>query len=179
MPSTMGSAVATRGAWSRQVWTLIVALTAVGLAGIVIAFLGFFVTGEHGFATGGCAMAGARFFLVGFLALLVLVFVGLNGVLASVGSILLWRRSRWGPLLLIPSNFLTMAAFVYLPVHQGQVVWTAVVLWFAAAPACAVGLLMWALWTRARARERVVELIVLGLIGLPLVALYVAGISRD
>jgi hypothetical protein len=59
------------------------------------------------------------------------------------------------------------------------VVWAAVVLLFAAAPLCAVGLLLWALWTRANARERVVELLVLGLIGLPLVALYVAGINGD
>jgi hypothetical protein len=40
-------------------------------------------------------------------------------------------------------------------------------------------LLIWALWTRARGSERVIELIVLGLIGLPLVALYVAGVDRD
>jgi hypothetical protein len=162
-----------------MVWTLVVALTAIGLAGLLPAFLGFFVTSERGFATGGCAMAGAGFLLVVFLALLLLVFVALNGVLASIGSILLWRYSRWGPLLMIPSNFLTMAVFVYLPVHQGQVVWTAVVLLFAAAPAGAVGLLIWALWTRAAVRERLVELIVLGLIGLPLLTLYVAGVSRD
>ena len=46
-------------------------------------------------------------------------------------------------------------------------------------PLARVGLLLWALWTRANARERVVELLVLGLIGLPLVALYVAGINGD
>jgi hypothetical protein len=117
--------------------------------------------------------------LVSIAALVVLVFVGLIGVMASIGSVLFWRRRRWGPLLLIPSNLLAMAFFDFSPVYQGQVVWAAVVLVFAAAPACAVALLLWALLTRANARERVVELLVLGLIGLPLIALYIAGINGD
>jgi hypothetical protein len=179
MPSTMESpAVSTRGSWSRQVWALVVALTAIGVAGIVVDFVGFFAASGRGIA-GGCALGGLAFFLVSFAALLVLIFIGLVGVMAAIGSILFWRRQRWGPLLLIPSNLLTMAFFDFSPVYQGQVVWAAVVLLFAGAPLCAVGLLVWALWTRARGRERVVELVVLGLIGLPLLALYVAGINAD
>jgi hypothetical protein len=174
----MEAAVSTRGGWNRVVWSFVVALTAIGLVGILVDFVGFFVASGHGIS-GGCALGGVAFFLVSIAALVVLVFVGLIGVMASFGSVLFWRRRRWGPLLLIPSNLLTMAFFDFSPVYQGQVVWAAVVLLFAAAPLCAVGLLLWALWTRANARERVVELLVLGLIGLPLVALYVAGINGD
>jgi hypothetical protein len=174
----MESAVSTRGGWSRVVWSLVVALTAIGLVGIVVDFVGFFAASGHGIS-GGCAMGGVAFFLVSIAALVVLTFVGLIGVMASIGSVLFWRRRRWGPLLLIPSNLLAMAFFDFSPVYQGQVMWAAVVLLFAAAPLCAVGLLVWALWTRARGRERIVELVVLGLIGLPLVALYVAGINLD
>jgi hypothetical protein len=174
----MESAVPPRGGWSHIVWSLVVALTAIGLVGIFVDFVGFFVASGHGIS-GGCALGGVAFIIVSIAALVVLVFVGSIGVMASIGSVLFWRRRRWGPLLLIPSNLLAMAFFYFSPVYQGQFVWAAVVLLFAAAPACAVGLLLWALWTRANARERVVELVVLGLIGLPLVALYVAGVNGD
>jgi hypothetical protein len=176
MPSEMEPAMSIPGGWSRKVATLVLTLTATGLVGIPVAFVGFFVTSGP---MGGCALGGTAFFLVAFIALLMLIFVALVGALASFGSFFLWRRSRWGPLLMIPSNFLTMAGFIYLPVHEGQVVWTTVVVLFATAPACAVGLLLWALWTRARGTERVIEVIVLGLIGLPLVALWVAGVNSD
>jgi hypothetical protein len=178
MPSTMEPVVSIPGGWSRKVWSLVVALTAIGLVGILVDFVGFFAASGHGIS-GGCAGGGVAFFLVSIAALVVLVFVGLIGVMASIGSVLFWRRRRWGPLLLIPSNFLTMAFFDFTSVYEGQLVWAAVVLLFAAAPACAAGLLLWALWTRASGRERVVQLFVLGLIGLPLVALYVAGINSD
>jgi hypothetical protein len=178
MPSTMHTAVSVRGGWSRKLWAVVVALTAIGVAGILVDFVGFFAASGRGIS-GGCALGGLAFFLVSFAALLVLIFVGLVGVMAAIGSIFFWRRQRWGPLLLIPSNLLTMAFFDFSPVYQAQVVWAVVVVLFAAAPLCAVGLLVWALWTRSQARERVVDLVVLGLIGLPLVALYVAGINLD
>jgi hypothetical protein len=176
MPSTVGAAVSMPGAWSRKVWISVVALTAIGLVGTLVTFVGFLVSGPW---IGGCGGVGILIFVLFVIALALLGFVALNGVLASIGAILLWRRSRWGPLLMIPSNFLTMAAFVYLPVQSGQVVWAAVVLLSGAAAACAVGLLLWALWTRERGVERVVELIVLGLIALPLVAIYVVGVDHD
>jgi hypothetical protein len=172
----MEPAISMPGAWSRKVWTSVVALTGIGLVGTLVTFVGFLVSGPW---VGGCGGVGILIFVLFVIALALLGFVALNGVLASIGAILLWRRSRWGPLLMIPSNFLTMAAFVYLPVQSGQVVWAAVVLLSGAAAACAVGLLLWALWTRERGVERVVELIVLGLIALPLVATYVVGVDHD
>jgi hypothetical protein len=166
------------GPQRRKLWTLIASLTAVGLAGVVIEVVGFFVAAGNGFG-GGCAMAGIGFLMVLVSAVVVLFFVGLVGVLASLGLALFWRGSLWGPGLLIASNFLAMAFYALAPVYPGQVAWAATVLVLASAPAFAVVLLLPGLLSHGTIRLRVLELAVLGLIGLPLVWLWVGGVSSD
>ena len=166
------------GPQHRKLWILIAGLTAVGLAGVVIDFDGLFVAAGNGFG-GGCAMAGMGFLIVVLGTVVVLIFVGLVGGLASLGLALLWRGSLWGPGLLIASNFLAMAFYAWAPVGPGQVAWAATVLVLASAPALAVLLLLPALVSHGRIGVRALELVVLGLIGLPLVWLWVGGVNAD
>lgn len=153
-------------------------MTAVGLAGVLVDFIGFFVAAGHGFG-GGCALAGMGFLLIVFGLVLVLIFLGLVGSLASLGLALFWRGSLWGPALLIASNLLSMAFYAWSPVYPGQAGWAGAVLVLASVPAVAVLLLLPALVSRGRIRVRVVELVVLGLIAVPLVWLWVGGVIAD
>jgi hypothetical protein len=54
-----------------------------------------------------------------------------------------------------------------------------ILLLFGAAPAVAVVVLAWALLSQGTGRTRIVELVVLGLIALPLASAYVYGINAD
>jgi hypothetical protein len=172
----MESARPNRGAWSRQLWIAVATVTAIGLVGAVVDFLGLFAASGQGFA-GGCGGFGGVLFI---LILLVLIVLGMMGALAAVGLFLFWRRLRWGPLLLVPSNLLVMGFFGWSsPVYPGQVVWAVVIVLLGAAPAIAVVLLVWPLLTRGRLWVRVTEFVVLGLIALPLVWLYVSGLTND
>ena len=169
--------VATDGGWSRLNWALVAILTAVGLAGILVDFVAFFAI--HGPLTGGCAFGGVAAALMIIALLLVLAYAGFAGALALTGLIFFWRRSRWGPRLLIPSNLLSMAFFFWSPVNPGQVDWVAILVLLAAAPAVAVAMLVWPLLSRAAPRVWIVELVVLLVIALPLVAAYIYGIETD
>jgi hypothetical protein len=166
------------GPQRRKFWILIAGLTAVGLAGAVIDIVGLFVADGYGFG-GGCAMAGIGFLMTVVSAVTVLFLLGLVGVLASLGLALFWRGSLWGPGLLIASNFLAMAFYAWAPVYPGQVAWAATVLVLASAPALAVALLLPGLVSHGTIRVRVLEFVVLGLIGLPAVWLWVGGVSSD
>ena len=164
------------GAWSRKVWVWVVALTAIGLAGAVVDFFGGI------YADGGRIGTGCG----GGIGILLLVYFGLAliwgfvCVLASVGAFLLWRRSRWGPLLLIPVDLLCMYVIgSYQSVFPGQLIWGGVVVLLATAPAVAAGLLVWLLWTRGRLWVRVLELVILGAIAVPLLWTYPSGLSSD
>src|ERR1700730_2758853 len=171
----MEAARSNRGAWSRQVLIVLTALSVIGLIGMAIDFLGAFAAFPlHG---GGCGgMAGV---LLLFLVM-ILIALALIGGLALVGLILLWARSRWGPLLLVPSNLLVMGFFGWWnPVNKGQLAWATALLILAAAPAIAAALGLWPLLTRGRLWVRAIELVILGLIALPLVQLFIAGITVD
>ena len=174
----MEAAKPTQGMRRRTLWIVVAGFTAVGLAGVVVDFIGFFAAAGHGFG-GGCALAGMGFILIVVGLVLVLTFVGVVGSLASLGLALFWRGSLWGPALLIATNFLAMAFYAWSPVYPGQVMWAGVVLALASAPAIAVVLLLPALVSRGRIRVRVLELVVLVLIGVPLVWLWVGGVSAD
>jgi hypothetical protein len=174
----MDAARPKRGPQGRTLWILVAGLTAAGLAGVVVDFLGLFVAAGHGFG-GGCALAGMGFLLILIGLVLVVIFVGLVGSVASLGLALLWRGSLWGPALLIASNLLSMAFYAWSPVYAGQVVWAGAVVVLAIAPAVAVVVLLPALVSRGRIRVRVLELVVLGLIAVPLVWLWVGGLAAD
>jgi hypothetical protein len=171
----MESAGSNRGAWSRRLLIVLTALTIIGLIGMAIDFLGAFAAFPlHG---GGCGgMAGV---LLLFLVM-ILIAMALIGGLALVGLILLWERSRWGPLLLVPSNLLAMGFFGWWnPVNKGQLVWATTLLILAAAPAIAAALALWPLLTRGRLWVRAIETLILGLIALPLVQLFIGGMTVD
>jgi hypothetical protein len=160
------------------VWFVVATLSAIGLVGILLIFVGF--VASLGPVTGGCGLGPALgLFLLALAAALVLVYFGLAGGLAATGLILFRRHSRWGPRLLIPANLLAMAFFYWSPVSPGQVAWVVILLLFGAAPAVAVVVLAWALLSQGTGRTRIVELVVLGLIALPLASAYVYGINAD
>jgi hypothetical protein len=163
--------------WSRTVWIAVTVLTLTGMLGVAVDFLAFFAI--HGPLTGGCAMAGVGFVLMLFAVLLVGGYLVLIGGLASGGLILFWRRSKWGPRLLIPANLLSLAFFYWPPLDPGQVVWASVLLVLAAAPAAAVVLLFWALLADGSGVVRVADLLVFGLIALPLAWAGLMGLSSD
>lgn len=173
----MESASLRRGAWSRRLWILVASLTVIGLVGTAVDFLGgMFVASGHGLGVGCGGMVGVLFLLI----LLVLIILGLIALLASVGLGLFWRKSRWGPLLLVSSNLFAMGVFGWIPpVYPGQLLWAAVILMLASAPAIAVVLLVWPLMTRGRLWVRGVELVVLGLLAIPVVCLYASGLKYD
>jgi hypothetical protein len=111
----------------------------------------------------------------------VLIYVAVVGLIALIGVIFSWRRSRWGPRLLIPSNLLSMAFCYWTPLspgtHGGHADWAAVLLLLGAAPAIAVALLVWALVSRVNWPVWVAELVVLGVIALPAVSAYSIGMG--
>lgn len=156
-------------AWSRQLWFVVAALTAMGLIGT-----GLLLVALLGWIHGGCG-GGAVILLAVWLGLAVaIVFIG--GV-AGTGLVLFWLRNRWGPLVLIVSNAMATGFIGWIGGIPAPLLW--VVLPLAAAPVVAIGLLVWPLLTRGRTRVKVVELVVLGLLALPFVWLYVAGMPQE
>jgi hypothetical protein len=165
----------TWGAWSAWHSTRVVSLTAIGLVGAVVDLVGLLVANPpHGCAAGIGFAA-----MVGFMAI-ILVALGLVAVLAILGTVFLYRRSRWGPLLMVPANLLTMGFFGWwTPVYPGQLAWAAVVVMLAATPALAVALLVAPLLSRDRLRVRLIELALLGALALPVAWLFVSGMAFD
>lgn len=157
-------------------WIAVTVLTAIGMVGVGVDFLGL-LGGRP--LTGGCAMAGVAAILMLIGVLLVLGYLLLIGGLATGGLILFWRRSGWGPRLLIPANLLAMAFFILPPVGPGYVGWAAVLVLLAAAPTAAVVLLFWALLSRGSEATRIADLVVLGAIALPLAWACFSGLSAD
>ena len=156
---------------------LVTVLTGIGMIGVGVDFLAFFAI--LGPLSGGCAMAGVAAILMGLIVLVALGFFGLIAGLASLGLILWWRRSKWGPRLLIPANLLSMAFFYWSPVSPGQVAWASVLVLLGIAPAAATVLLFWALVSRGPGPGRVADVLVLGLIALPLALGYAYVIRAD
>lgn len=165
----------TRGAWGTWFSTVVAGLTAIGLVGAVVDLVGLLVANPpHGCAAG--------IGLAAMLGMTAVVFVGLSfvGVLAAVGTIFLYQRSRWGPLLMVPANLLTMGFFGWwTPVYPGQLAWAAVIVLLTAPPALAVALLVVQLLSRDGLRVRPIQFVWLAALAIPLGWLYVAGMAYD
>jgi hypothetical protein len=73
-----------------------------------------------------------------------------------------------------------MGLYGWAPViSPGQLLFAVVVLLFAAAPAIAGALVLWPLLTRGRLWVRAIEIVIIAAIALPLVRLYIAGVTSD
>lgn len=177
----MQAATPTGDAWSRWTWGVVTVLTGLGLFGILVAFASFFAV--LGPLRGGCAFGGIAAILMLVAGLVVLVYLALVGLLALLGVIFFWRRSRWGPRLLIPSNLLSMVVFYLSPFSPdgrgGHAEWAVALVLFAVAPAVAAGLLLWALQSSGSWKVRIVELAVLAVIAVPSVSGWFYGLEVD
>jgi hypothetical protein len=153
---------------------VVATLTVIGLVGPVILFLvGTAINPPQAQTCGNPGAAVYVLFLIG-----VALFV-LAGV-AALGLWIFWYRSLWGPLILVACNLLMMGLYGWAPViSRGQLLFAVVVLLFAAAPAIAGALVLWPLLTRGRLWVRAIEIVIIAAIALPLVRLYVAGVTSD
>jgi hypothetical protein len=160
-------------------WIVVFTLTGIGGVGMIVEFVSYFAI--LGPLTGGCANGGLAGVLMLIAGVAVLIYVAVVGLIALIGVIFFWRRSRWGPRLLIPSNLLSMAFCYWTPLspgtHGGHADWAIILLLFGAAPAIAVGLLVWALLSRVSLPVWIAEAVVLGLIALPTVTGYTYGMG--
>jgi hypothetical protein len=171
----MSTAQPEAGRRNRKLWVVVATLTAIGLVGPVIVFLvGTAIISPSQAHT--CGSAGGAVFilsLIGF-ALYVLAAV------AALGLWIFWYRSLWGPPILVACNLLMMGLYGWAPViSPGQLLFAVVVLLFAAAPAIAGALVLWPLLTRGRLWVRAIEIVIIAAIALPLVRLYIAGVTSD
>ncbi len=172
----VSTASPTTGAWSRKLWFWAVGLTAAGLLGVLVAFFGG-ASASGTRLTPGCG--GGIGILFVFLFVLALLW-GFVGLVAVVGAILLWFRSVWGVLLLIPVNLLSLYLIAGSQnVYAGQVVWGAVVVLLAAIPVIAIGVLLWPLWTRGNRLVQVLQLLILGALAVPVVLTAGPGLAND
>jgi hypothetical protein len=172
----MSSGNPSSGAWSRGLWAWVVGLTAGGVAGIPMVFFGYiFVSGGRiGVGCGG----GIGILFAFYLALAVIW--GIDWLVAALGAFLFWRRSRWGPLLLIPLNLFNLYVLGGSDVvPPGQVIWAAVVVALTAVPAIAAVLLVRPLLTRGRMRVRLVEFVVLGTMAAAVLWACAGGLAGD
>jgi hypothetical protein len=174
-------------AWSNKLRLLVSALTAIGVVGLPVVCFGplFEYLGRQGGIRGGCGGGGAILVAMLFGAIVVvLVVVAVLGAVSLVGIILLSLKSFAGPLLLFTVNLLTMTAyglidFTARPESWGTAQWALVNLAFGAAPAIAAALVLWPLLTGGWARERVAQVVVLGLVALLPVLTYGYGVAFD
>jgi len=172
----VSTAKPTTGAWSRKVWFWAVGLTAAGLVEVVVAFFGG-ANGSGARLTPGCG--GGIGLLFAFLLILVLI-SGFVGLVAVVGAILLWFRSVWGILMLIPVNLVSLYLIAgSQTVYGGQSVWAAVVVMLAAIPVVAIAVLLWPLWTRGNRLVLALQLLILGALAVPVVLTAGPGLGTD
>lgn len=159
------------GGWGNWFSNLVTALTLIGVAGTVIVLVS-----SLGVRGCGGGMAGL---IILFYAFILLV-IGVIGAIASTGVIFMYRRSRWGPLLLVPANLLTIGFLGWSqPVSAGQLAWAIVLVSLVAAPTAAVVLVLLPLLSRDRLWVRLVEVVVLGALAWPLVSLSASGLRAD
>ncbi len=172
----VSTATSSGGGWSRKVWFWAIGLTAAGLLGVVIAFFGG-TSASGARLTPGCGGGIGLLFVALFIFAVIAGFVG---ALAVVGAILLWFRSTWGVLLLIPVNLLSLYLIAGSQnVYAGQVVWGAVVVLLAAIPVIAIGVLLWPLWTRGNRLVLGLQLLILGALAVPVVLTAGPGLAAD
>src|SRR5260370_23502245 len=174
--AVVSTATSSGRGWSRKVWFWAIGLTASGLVGVCMAFYGGTSGGGGSLTAGGGGGIGLLFVALFILA----VIAGFVGAVAVVGAILLWFRSTWGVLVLIPVNLLSL----YLiggsqNVYAGQVVWGAVVVLLAAIPVIAIGVLLWPLWTRGNRLVLGLQLLILGALAVPVVLTAGPGLATD
>src|SRR5260370_22179252 len=172
----VGTGTSSAGVWSRKVRFWASGLTAGGLLGVGIGFFGG--TGASGaHLTPGCGGGIGLLFVVLFIFAVIAGFVG---AIAVAGAILLWFRSVWGVLLLIPVNLLSLYLIAGSQnVYAGQVVWGAVVVLLAAIPVIAIAVLLWPLWTRGNRLVLGLQLLVLGALAVPVVLTAGPGLASD
>src|SRR5260370_40498822 len=172
----VSSATSSAGVWSRKVRFWAIGLTAAGLLGVVIAFSG-------GPSASGARLApgcGGGIGLLCVVLFICAVIAGLVAAFAVAGAILLWFRSVWGVLLLIPVNLLSLYLIAGSQnVYAGQVVWGAVVVLLAAIPVIAIGVLLWPLWTRGNRLVLGLQLLILGALAVPVVLTAGPGLAND
>jgi hypothetical protein len=159
----------------RPLFAWITALTAVGLLGTLVDFVGFFPA-NGGLRVGCGGLAGVLFFGLMF----ILILLGSIAGLALGGLNLYWRRSQWGPTLLIAANLLVLGFFGWLrPVNPGQLAWGLTILALATAPAAAIILLLWPLLTMGSVRSRLVHIFLVAALGVPLTLYAGSGLAED
>jgi hypothetical protein len=172
----VSTATSSGGGWSRKVWFWATGLTAAGLLCVAIAFFGG-ISASGARLTPGCG-GGIGILIVALFILAVIA--GFVGAFAVVGAILLWFRSTWGVLLLIPVNFLSLYLIAGPQnVYAGQVVWGVAVVVLAAIPVVAIGVLLWPLWTRGNRFVMVLQLLILGALAVPVALTAVPGLAAD
>jgi hypothetical protein len=171
----MSTAQPDTGTRSRKLWAVVATLTAIGLVGPVIVFLvGTAIISPSQAHT--CGSAGAAVFILSLIGIALFVLAAV----AALGLWIFWYRSLWGPLILVICNLLMMGLYGWAPViSPGQLLFAVLVLLFAAAPAIAGTLVLWPLLTRGAFWVRAIEIVVIAAIALPLVPLYVAGVTND
>lgn len=115
----------------------------------------------------------------GFLVLVGIALL-LLACVAGLGLWMFWVRSRWGAVVLVICNLLMIGFYgLAVPINSGELLWAAAVLVISAAPAIAVALALWALLTRRRLWVKAVEAVIIAAVALPLVWLYLFGMTND
>lgn len=158
-------------AWSGRFRALTTTLTVIGILGLYV-YIGVQIGGVRP----GCALGSILFALV-FGVILLLYAIG---VLAVVGIVLLNVRSRWGPLLLVPTNLLVTSFFGWWWFDTpGQVGWTIAIIVLSAVPVLAAILLLKPLMSRGRPWVRLTEFVVLGALAVPMLLTYGTGVTSE
>jgi hypothetical protein len=170
----MSAAQPDTGTRSRKLWVVVATLTVIGLVGPVVIFLvGTAITPSQAHT---CGNAGAAVYILSLIGIALFVLAAV----AALGLWIFWYRSLWGPLILVVCNLLMMGLYGWAPViSPGQLLFAVVVLLFGATPAIAGALVVWPLLTRGRLWVRAIEIVIVAAIALPLVRLYVAGVTSD
>jgi hypothetical protein len=162
------------GRRNRKLWVVVATLTVIGLVGPVILLVVGTAINSPGAQT--CGNPGAAVYLLFLIGVALFVLAAV----AALGLWIFWYRSLWGPLILVVCNLLMMGLYGWAPiVSPGQLLWTVLVVVIAAAPAIAGALVLWPLVTRGRLWVRAIEILIIAAIALPLVRLYVAGVTND
>jgi hypothetical protein len=152
-------------------------LTVIAVLGTWIDLFAIFWASPNGIA-GGCGGAGTGFALL----LLAVMGVGLLfiSLVALIGSLFMWFRIEWGPPLVIFPNLLAMGFDAWWrPVDAGQLTEGLILVALAVVPAIAILVTLRPLLTTGTVTVRIVEAAALGAVAVPILWLYVYGMSSD
>jgi hypothetical protein len=152
-------------------------LTAIAVLGTWIDLFAIFWASPNGIA-GGCGGGSTGFAVL----LLAVVGVGLLFVslVALTGSLLMWFKPEWGPPLVIFANLLAMGFDAWWrPANAGQLTEGLILVALAVVPALAILVTLRPLLTIGSVTVRIVEAAALGAVAVPILWLYVYGMSSD